>query len=468
MNAPLIRGGTKRRLPGSLAPVIAIGLAACLATALAVSSAFGRRRYAAVEGNAATAAVRVAVARAVMAPDRLRAYGNLSYGGKRDVAAIEAGELVELSVRVGDALAPGCVVARLRNVQLEHAAERARDGVAVAEASLALADSRLFEGRLGAEARLIGLERARLEVERSRRELAEAERRQADQETLLSVGGVTEEAVRAGRLALASARTALDMLELDTASRALGLRDGDLVARGLGVPPDATARAEALISLATEGLAAERAAAAARLEAARSESDMARAALDALVLRAGPGIVADKGAEPGELVAAGGRILTIIDMSTAYAIVMVGEVEAARLAPGMSANVEVDATGLSYEGLVETVSPLADSRAGTLSVRIALSRGGEALRPGMFARADITMGPELRRVVMSEEALLDQDGDSAYAFVVVAGRAYRRALRLGDAMGGERVVLAGLDEGDAVILRPDRGLKEGDDVDIDG
>ncbi len=467
MNAPLARGGAGRRVPGAAATALAIGLAACLAMALAVAPALSRRRSAAGVGDGARLAARVAVARTVMVPDRLRAYGSLSYRGKRDVSAIEAGELIELTVREGDALSPGRVVARLRNVQLEHAAERARDGVAVAEASLALADSRLFEGRLGAEARLIGLERARLEVERARRELAEAERRQVDQETLLAVGGVTEEAVRAGRLALASSRTALDLLELDTASRALGLRDDDLLARGLGVPPRAEARAEALIALATEGLAAERSAAAARLEAARSESAMARAALDALTLRAGPGIVAGKGAEPGELVAAGGRILTIIDMSTVYAVVRVGEAEAARLAPGMAAIVGVDATGLSYEGLVEAVSPLADARSGTLSVRIALSRGGEALRPGMFARADIALGPELRRVVVSEEALFDQDGDSAGAFAVVAGRASRRALRLGDSAGGERIVLAGLAEGDAVILRPDRGLKEGDYVEID-
>lgn len=464
MNAPLRHRGAMRTAFKAKAIAGALGLALSGAAILAL----GGGRSEAEAPKPGPASVRVAPARAIQRPDELRAYGSLAYGSKRDVAALEAGEIVELAAREGDRLGPGHAVARLRNVQLEYAAERAMDGIAAAEAALALAESRLFEGRLGAEARLIGLRRNRLELERARRELAEAERRQADQETLLSVGGVTEETVRAGRLALESARTALALLELEAASGELGLRDVDLRARGLAVPDTEAGRSAALLSLATEGLEAERSAAAARLKAARTEASMAASALGALVLRAGPGIVAARAAEVGELVSSGDRIVTIIDMSTVYAVVRAGEAEAARLEPGRPASVSVDATGLSYAGVVEAVSPLADARSGTLSVRIALSGADEALRPGMFARADICLGPPRRVIVIGEEALASIEGDQAVAYVAVAGRASERRLWLGNAEDGERVVLSGLDEGDAVILNPGRELKEGDYVDIEG
>jgi len=464
----LARLGSPRRR-WALAGLASLGLAGAV---LALASSMGRIEK--PEERSEAPALRVAQVRSSTEADELLAFGSLAFPAKLDIVAPEEGELLEAPPREGARVEAGQVVARLRNPQLELALRRAQDGIALAEASLALAEARLFEGRLGAEARLLGLDRSALELEKARREFLEAERRQSDQETLFEAGGVTEESVRAGRLALAAASTARDMLELDVASRSLGLRDDALRARGLAVPTDESERRAALCGLATEALAAERAAAAARLAAARNEAAMTLSSLESLVVTSSrAGAVAARMVERGERVARGDRLVTIIDEGSLDALVQVGEADSPRLALGQAARVSVSATGREYAGLVQALAPLADSRSGSLSVRITLASADSALRPGMFARAALEAGPPRPFLLVPREAVRIAEGEPGsdgvrrgQAFAVVAGRASERSLRLGEDRPGEIVVLAGLSEGEVVIVRPETGLKEGDDVRI--
>jgi RND family efflux transporter MFP subunit len=416
---------------------------------------------------AGTRTVRAAVVRTVVLPDEVSGFGSLSFLKKVDVSSPQDAVIGALPYREGDKVKSGTLVARLRNPQIELAVRRAENGVAQSEAAVALADAKLFEGHLAVESRLLGIEKSALELAQAKRELSESERKHADQETLYQAGGLPEESIRSNRFSIASAKERLALMEKDMEISLIGLRDEDLLARGMTVPKDGAARKRAVVLLATETLLAEKSAVLASLGAAQKELESARMALQELALTAPvDGVVGARYFEAGERVKRDDKLLTIMDVGSLYAVAPIREPEAMRLSAGMKATVRVDAVGSSYEGLVDLISPVADAQSASFTVRVSLRDPKGRLKPGMFARVSIVAGPARRVLLVPELALLDRSGDSGRVFVVLGGIVHGKDIEVGEALEGGRVVLSGLAEGEVVVEKPDPGLKEGDSVTI--
>jgi multidrug efflux pump subunit AcrA (membrane-fusion protein) len=410
--------------------------------------------------------VRVAVAAALRIDDVIQGYGSIAYDKKVDLAAAQSGVVASLPLREGDEVDEGATVAVLENARVVLALGIAENGVASARAELALAEARLFNGRLNAESRLLDVERSRLELDLARLELREAERKQADQEALFAAGGVAEETVRSGRFSIESAKGGIELLERELASSLVGLRDEDLEARGIRVPGGSDARSAALADLCTESLAAERDAAKASLEAAVRELEAAALALAELTMLAPiDGVVGALGLEEEERVSAGDTVITIIGHGL-RAVFPVRETLAVRLSSGMPARVLVDATGREYDAAVDLVAPIADASSASVSVRASLIGTHPELKPGMFARVRVTVGPPTEAVVVPASAVLGE-GDTASLIVVGDGLAWRRPVTLGDVVPEGRVVLSGLFAGEVVIDEPGSRIEEGQRVSID-
>lgn len=453
------------RIP-SAAKAVAVALALVGSAALAAKAASATAPRA-EEREPPERPVRVALVKAVELPELVSGFGSLSYRVKADLSAGIEGVAVELPYREGDLVLAGATVAKLRNPQVEHAVGRAEAGAAGALAALALAEARLFEARLGAEARLLAQEKAGMEIARAYAELAEAERRQADQEALLGSGGTTEEAVRAGRFSLEAARARIAIMEKDRELGQVGLRDADLAARGVWAPADPAARREAIIRFASSAAAAERDAAAAGLEAAARELESARTAFGELTVKSPTdGIVVARYVEPGERVKKDDKLLTIIERGGLCAVVRVGEADAMRLSAGMKATVDVDAAGASYDGVVDMISPIADAKTASFALKVALASEIPGLAPGMFARVSVELGPPRRVLTAPDSSVVGRSGGAGVAFVVAGGMAHARRVEIGELGDFGRVLLSGVEEGEALVERPDQSLKEGDYVSI--
>ncbi|HPG85215.1 MAG TPA: efflux RND transporter periplasmic adaptor subunit [Spirochaetales bacterium] len=410
--------------------------------------------------------VRVAVATSLTLDDEIQGYGAIAYSRKVDLATAQSGVIASLPYREGEKVEKGDVVAVVTNPRVLLALGIAENGVASASAELALAEARLFSGRLNAESRLLDIERERMELSLARLELREAERKQADQEALYAAGSVAEETVRSGRFSLESAKGGIELIEREIASNLVGLRDEDLVARGLRVPEGEAARAAALADLCTESLVAERDAAKASLEAAIKELEAAGLALAELTLVAPiSGVVGTLHLEEGERADSGSPVITLIGTDGLRAVFTVREALAVRLSPGLAATVRVDATGGEYAAVVDFVSPMADSGSASFTARVAFVDDPKDLRPGMFARVSVVAGPPTVAVVIPSSSTLGE-GDQASAFVVSDGVVWRRSLTLGDVGPGGRVVLSGLKVGEVVVDEPGSRLEEGCRVSI--
>jgi RND family efflux transporter MFP subunit len=143
-------------------------------------------------------------------------------------------------------------------------------------------------------------------------------------------------------------------------------------------------------------------AAGARLEQAEAAAKLAgRRVAQARVTAPIGGVVAKRLAEPGEIVAPGFPLATVVDLSVVRLVVYVAEPDLPRVRVGAAARVTVDGLpGRSFDGRVTYISPEAEftprnvqtreERAKLVfAVKIELQNPDSLLKPGMPADAAI-------------------------------------------------------------------------------
>jgi RND family efflux transporter MFP subunit len=246
-------------------------------------------------------------------------------------------------------------------------------------------------------------------------------------------------------------------------------REGVTTARALDQARTAVDSLRARISLNRE-----------QVRAAESRIQVAQQDLENTVIRAPfAGMVVSKDAQRGEMVSpmsAGGGftrtgIATIVDMSSLEIEVDVNESYIARVRPRQPVTAALDAyPDWRIPGKVRTIIPTADRQKATVKVRIAFDRLDQKILPDMgvkvaFLSEQAARGPESKAVLVPREAVR-ADGGSQVVFLYHDGQVERRAVRLGEARGGDQEILAGLSSGDPVVVGAPHNLRDGQRVEI--
>ena len=108
--------------------------------------------------------------------------------------------------------------------------------------------------------------------------------------------------------------------------------------------------------------------------------------------------------------------------------------------------------GQTHRGFIQNFDNQLDSRSGTIRARARFDNVDATLMPGMFVSVRLASSRERELVVIPDRAI-GFDQNKKFAFVVSAGNkvAYRE-IEMGRELGGQRVVLKGLHDGDRVIV----------------
>jgi RND family efflux transporter MFP subunit len=216
----------------------------------------------------------------------------------------------------------------------------------------------------------------------------------------------------------------------------------------------------------------------AREQVAASEAKvrMAQQDLDNCIVRAPfDGIVVSKDAQRGEMVSpvsAGGGftrtgIATLVDMTSLEIEVDVSETYIARVRPGQPVTAVLDAyPDWQIPAKVRTVIPTADRQKATVKVRAAFDRLDPRILPDMGVKVtflgDAPAATTATRVLVPKTAVVD-DGGKPVVFVHRENRVERRAVGLGQLRGAEQEVIAGLSDGEQVVVGP-KDLRDGQRV----
>jgi RND family efflux transporter MFP subunit len=202
----------------------------------------------------------------------------------------------------------------------------------------------------------------------------------------------------------------------------------------------------------------------ARLLQAERAAELARNQLGYATLRAdADGIVTGTLAEPGQVLTAGQPVVRLAHAGAREAVVAIPEammrgVEAAR------ARVELwSEPGVMRDATLHELSPVADAATRTFEARYAL-RDSADLELGMSVTVSLAIGGVDPAATVPLSALLDS-GSGPQVWVVGAdGRLEARPVRVGGVDGASARIVAGLADGDRVVVLGAHKLQAGEPV----
>ncbi len=198
--------------------------------------------------------------------------------------------------------------------------------------------------------------------------------------------------------------------------------------------------------------------AAAARDAARAQLAQASQQTDYTVVRAPfAGIVSARHVEPGESVAPGQPLLSVYAPGALRIEVQVPQSDAVAIRAANRAQV-VLADGRSIDAAEVTVFPAADPSTHSVGVRVTLPDIKEAPQPGATAKVvfPITASNRVLRIPISA---LVQRGELSGLYVLANNRLSLRQVRLGQRIGNEVEVIAGVKAGENIAADPVAALQ---------
>jgi membrane fusion protein (multidrug efflux system) len=189
-----------------------------------------------------------------------------------------------------------------------------------------------------------------------------------------------------------------------------------------------------------------------QVSAAQARADMITKSIsDGLVRAPFEGLVTEKSVAPGEWVAPGRTLFTLVDDDPLKIELSVPEAAVQKIQKGQK--VELTAVAAPGKTYIATISRIGGEIGRTRSlIAEATLDPQKDLVPGMFAEAHVVIGQTPRLVVPAEA--IAQRGKLWHAFVVVKGELQDRIVQVGPASDpGQRAILQGLDKGDRVVAQ---------------
>ncbi len=364
-----------------------------------------------------------AVARTASLQSFVTASGEIVATRYADIGSSAMGRLVNLSVKEGDRVKVGQVLARIDRVQAASSAAAAAAGLGALEA-----DAR---GSADQE------RSARADLEAAKARASESQKSLARAKDLRTSGLIPQS-------------------ELDTVTAT-----ADSAAAQVDAATAVLAR-----SAQTRG-AAER-----RVTQGRAEQTRARDLLDKTAITAPiDGVVTRLDVEEGEMVVIGvqnqpGTILmTVSDLSAINAEVKVAEADVLRLALDNRGTVTIDAAnGQKFPGRVVEIGASALAQVGTQAaarefrVRVRLEGDTAVLRPGLTCDAEILVAERANVLTVPLQSVVQRGADTG-VFVVSGDAVTFTKVKTG-VIGGLSIEVDGVAEGASVVSGPFQALRE--------
>jgi membrane fusion protein, multidrug efflux system len=168
----------------------------------------------------------------------------------------------------------------------------------------------------------------------------------------------------------------------------------------------------------------------------------------------------------GAYVAAGTDIARLDKIDQLKLDFRVPETFLAQLKSGLAVSVAVDAFAqASFPGKIYAIEPAVDEQTRTVLARARVANPELKLRPGMFARVQLTLGVRENAVWIPEEAIVPRGQDS-YVFRIVDGKAELVQVQTGTRKVGEVEIMKGVAAGDMIVTEGTQRLGPGMQVSI--
>lgn len=199
-----------------------------------------------------------------------------------------------------------------------------------------------------------------------------------------------------------------------------------------------------------------------RRDLARIAAGEARVELSKCTLRApAAGIVQDRMLDVGEFASPGLPAFRLAALDRVKVVAEIPERDVFALQDGQRVPFVVDALGGAvYTGRIGHVATAADPHSNTFRTEIVADNPGHTMRPGLIARVTILRRTLRGALAVPLQALIPVKGQYV-AYVVEAGHAVRRVVKIDAIVDTTAVVSEGLLAGDRVVTDGQRLLADG-------
>ncbi|SFT54327.1 RND family efflux transporter, MFP subunit [Selenomonas sp. GACV-9] len=187
-----------------------------------------------------------------------------------------------------------------------------------------------------------------------------------------------------------------------------------------------------------------------------------------MILRAPrDGVIGYRNAEVGAIVTAGTKVLSLVDNSHLNVDCALSESDAAILKTGMEVRVTIDALGADYTGRIVYVSPAMDDSAKTYQARIELDTTSDDIKAGLFAHTAIDILQRHDTLFVPKEAVISRNGHQTLFVLKADGTVEEREVKIGLINDESQEIIAGLEDGETVVISNQDKLQTGTAVDVD-
>ena len=165
------------------------------------------------------------------------------------------------------------------------------------------------------------------------------------------------------------------------------------------------------------------------------------------------GEVVERLVSPGQVMQAGStQAFTISDMSTVWVLANVYQSDVAFVKTGDSVEVQTDSYPDTFHGKISFISPALDPNTRTLQARIEVQNPGEKLKKDMYCTVIVSAGAVSNAIVVPDAAVLRDDENQPFVYIESGNDQFgRRAVNIGQSVGGSTEILSGLYTGDKVV-----------------
>lgn len=258
-------------------------------------------------------------------------------------------------------------------------------------------------------------------------------------------------------------RQALATLEETRANleRARTLNEQKLIAPAeLDTAKAAFARAESAVATARDEIRTRQAS----LRQRSFELRLARQQLADTIVRAPlDGVVQQRLVQAGEYLTAGASVVTVVRVDPLRLRAEIPERDAPLVRVGQLVSLTVDGDGSRHEGKLVRLAPALSEQNRALAVEAEITNPG-SLRPGSFARGEITVEDGAEGLVVPTSAIVSFAGIEK-VIGVDKGKAIEREVKTGRRLDAWTEILSGVEAGFEVVVEPGN-LQQGQPVTV--
>lgn len=186
----------------------------------------------------------------------------------------------------------------------------------------------------------------------------------------------------------------------------------------------------------------------------KSELELAKQALsDSRLTAPFSGRVRERHATPGQYLATGAPVVTIVKVNPLRLRLSIPERESSSVRVGQLVRVSLEGDPTGHQGRVIRISPAIEENSRTMSIEAEVANPAGLLRPGAFANAEVVTEAKDRAILVPASAVISFAGVEK-VFVVKDGKAVERRVTTGRRATSQVEVLKGLTAGEQVVVAP--------------